>query len=68
LGRIPPGGGWRAQGCQPGVHNVGVGYDYVHPTVDDQTRLAYSEIHANERADTCAGFWRAPTSSLLPTA
>ena len=57
LGRIPPGGGWRALGRQPGLsHNVGAGYDYVHSAVDDHSRLAYSEIHANERVDTCAGF------------
>jgi Integrase core domain len=56
LGRIPRGGGWRALGRQPGLHNVGVGYDYVHSAVDDHSHLAYSEIHANERADTCAGF------------
>jgi transposase len=55
LGRIPRGGGWRALGRQAGLHNVGVGYDYVHSAVDDHSRLAYSEIHANERADTCAG-------------
>lgn len=56
LGRIPPGGGWRALGRQPGLYNVGAGYDYVHSAVDDHTRLAYSEIHTNERAETCAGF------------
>jgi transposase InsO family protein len=56
LGRIPPGGGWRALGRQPGLHNVWVGYDYVHSAVDDHSRLAYSEIHTNERADTCAAF------------
>ena len=56
LGRIPPGGGWRALGRAPGRYNVGVGYDYVHSAVDDHSRLAYSEIHTNERADTCAAF------------
>ena len=56
LARIPPGGGWRALGRQPGLSNVGAGYDYVHSAVDDHSRLAYSEVHANERADTCAGF------------
>jgi transposase InsO family protein len=56
LGRIPPGGGWRALGRQPGLRHVGAGYDYVHSAVDDHSRLAYSEIHTNERADTCAGF------------
>jgi hypothetical protein len=32
------------------------GYDYVHCAVDDYTRLAYSEILADERGPTCAGF------------
>ena len=56
LGRIPPGGGWRVLGREPGRHSTGRGYDYVHSAVDDHSRLAYSEIHANERADTCAAF------------
>ena len=33
-----------------------VGYDYVHALVDDHSRLAYVEIHADERAATCAAF------------
>jgi transposase InsO family protein len=33
-----------------------VGYDYVHAIVDDHTRLAYAEIHADERAQTCVAF------------
>ena len=33
-----------------------LGYDYVHSAVDDHTRLAYSEIHPDERGQTCAGF------------
>lgn len=33
-----------------------MGFDYVHSVVDDHTRLAYSEIHPNEKATTCAGF------------
>ena len=33
-----------------------VGYDYVHSAVDDHTRLAYSEIHRDEKGDTAAGF------------
>ena len=35
-----------------------VGYDYVHCAIDDHTRLAYAEIHPDEKADTCAGFLR----------
>ena len=33
-----------------------VGYDFVHAVVDDHSRLAYAEIHADERAATCAAF------------
>jgi transposase InsO family protein len=61
IGRIPDGGGWRAHGRQMGRDTARVetriGYDYVHSVVDDHTRLAYSEILDNERADTCAGFF-----------
>jgi transposase InsO family protein len=58
LGRIPDGGGWRAHGRAHGhrdrTHRPG--YDYVHSIIDDHSRLAYSEILPDERADTCAGF------------
>ncbi len=33
-----------------------VGYDYVHAIVDDHSRLAYAEIHSDERATTAVGF------------
>jgi transposase InsO family protein len=33
-----------------------VGYDYVHAIVDDHSRLAYAEIHADERAATTTAF------------
>lgn len=60
IGRIPDGGGWRAHGREMGStrarRNTKVGYDYVHSLVDDHSRLAYSEIHDDERADTCASF------------
>ena len=60
IGRIPPGGGWRAWGRQMGStserRKTRIGYDYVHSAVDDHTRLAYSEIHPDERGGTCAGF------------
>ncbi len=57
LGRIPTGGGWRAygRGVRPNRHR-GPGFDYVHSAVDDHSRLAYSEIHPDERGGTCAGF------------
>jgi transposase InsO family protein len=33
-----------------------VGFDYVHAAVDDHSRLAYAEVLADEKGDTCAGF------------
>jgi transposase InsO family protein len=33
-----------------------VGYDYLHAVVDDHARLAYAEIHGDERAATCVAF------------
>lgn len=60
IGRIPDGGGWRAHGR--GIGRTGaqkrarIGYDYVHSMVDDHSRLAYSEIHPDEKGPTCAAF------------
>lgn len=60
LGRIPPGGGWRAHGRANVGHHAytKVGYDYVHSAVDAHSRLAYSEILDDERGPSCAGFWQ----------
>jgi transposase InsO family protein len=33
-----------------------VGYDYAHAVVDDHSRLAYVELHSDERAQTVTGF------------
>ena len=33
-----------------------VGYDYAHAIIDDHSRLAYVEIHDNEKAATVTGF------------
>jgi transposase InsO family protein len=33
-----------------------VGYDFVHAVIDDRSRLAYAEIHDDERSSTCAAF------------
>ncbi len=59
LGRIPDGGGWRAHGRAAGStsrrRSVVVGYDYVHSLVD-HSRLAYSEVLADEKGATCAAF------------
>ena len=58
LGRIPPGGGWRMHGRDIARPLKGrVGYDFVHSAIDAHTRLAFSEIHTDERGPTCAGFW-----------
>jgi transposase InsO family protein len=57
LGRIPPGGGWRAHGRANAPAHSRVGYDYVHSAIDAHSRLAYSEILANEQGPTCAEFW-----------
>jgi transposase InsO family protein len=55
LGRIPDGGGWRAHGRSEQVRGRGVGFDYVHTVIDDHTRLAYAEIHGDEKGNTAAG-------------
>jgi transposase InsO family protein len=62
LGRIPDGGGWRVHGravaSDTAAHKkMKVGYDYIHSVVDDHSRLAYSEIHSDEKADTTAAFF-----------
>jgi transposase InsO family protein len=57
LGRIPDGGGWRIHGRSAGMNRGrGIGYDYFHVAVDDHSRVAYVEVHPDERGDTCAGF------------
>jgi transposase InsO family protein len=61
LGRIPDGGGWRVHGGTVANHQsrpdkTPIGFDYVHAAVDDYTRLAYAEIHPDEKGPTAAGF------------
>lgn len=56
LGRIPDGGGHKVRGRHAGRPVRGMGFDYVHSAVDDHTRLAYSEIHTDEKVATCADF------------
>jgi transposase InsO family protein len=63
LGRIPAGGGHRVHGRAAGTLNRRAdrssgGYDYLHAAVDDHSRLAYVEVLGDERAQTCARFWR----------
>jgi transposase InsO family protein len=61
--RIPKGGGWRVNGWV-GRKQGGsggrprIGYAHVHSAVDAYSRLAYSEVHADEQATTAIGFWR----------
>ncbi|MFD6174352.1 IS481 family transposase [Streptomyces coeruleorubidus] len=59
LGRIPDGGGHKVLGRQAGrTRRSSMGFDCIHSAVDDHTRLAYSEIHSDEKAATCAAFLR----------
>ncbi|BEL02091.1 IS481 family transposase [Actinoplanes sichuanensis] len=72
LGNIPTGGGWRTQGRRQGNLNrtatpghangkngaAQLGYAYLHTALDDHSRLAYTEILADETKETAAGFWR----------
>lgn len=70
LGKIPDGGGWRAVGRAAGSRNSRahtttrrsshpvIGYHYLHTALDDHSRLAYSELLADERKDTAAAFWQ----------
>lgn len=59
LGRIPDGGGWRVHG-RDGVmdrsHKGALGYDKLHIAVDDHSRLAFIQVHADEKGETCAKF------------
>jgi transposase InsO family protein len=38
------------------LQSRGAGYQWAHSIVDDHSRLAYSELHPDERADTVVGF------------
>ncbi len=60
LGRIPPGGGWRAWGRGNVVESraTQVGYAFVHTAIDSHTRLAFSEVLPDEKGHTAAGFWQ----------
>jgi transposase InsO family protein len=61
--RIPKGGGWRVNGVakRPDNRYAGrprLGYAKIHSAIDAYSRLAYSEVHADETATTAIGFWR----------
>ncbi|WP_310279064.1 IS481 family transposase [Haloactinomyces albus] len=70
LGNIPDGGGHKIHGRAVGTRysqrtsstqrrdgKPVLGYGYLHNAVDDHSRLAYSEILADETKDTAAAFW-----------
>jgi transposase InsO family protein len=61
LGRIPDGGGWKVHGRgslgRRHNHRSRPGYAYLHNAVDDHSRLAYTEILADETKETAAAFW-----------
>ncbi|MFJ6281352.1 IS481 family transposase [Arthrobacter subterraneus] len=64
LGRIPDGGGHRVVGRAAGRRNKAgtkanrrPGYHFIHNTIDDHSRLAYSEILTDEKKDTIVAFW-----------
>lgn len=72
FGNIPDGGGWRFVGrargrrhraATPGKpknahYNPKMGHCFVHTVVDDYSRVAYAEIHDDERAVTASGVLR----------
>jgi hypothetical protein len=62
LAKIPSGGGWRVNGWEGRIRNgrggrPRLGYSYIHSAIDAHSRLAYSEIHEDERASTAIGFF-----------
>lgn len=76
LGNIPDGGGWRYVGKQQGLRNRAatpgkpknahrkpkMGTAYVHTVIDDHSRVAYAEIHNDERKETAVAVLRRATA------
>jgi transposase InsO family protein len=78
LGNIPDGGGWRFVGRTQGYKNRSVtatrtgrrgvagdlitGHAFVHTVIDDHSRVAYAEIHDDERAETAIAVLRRAVS------
>ena len=76
LGNIPDGGGWRFVGRAQGKRNRAasagmvrnarrqplLGTAFVHTVIDDHSRVAYAEIHADETAATAIAVLRRATS------
>ncbi len=73
IGRIPDGGGWRAQGCDSD-HARAVarnkkktergGYVYLHFAVDGFSRLSYTEALPDEKTATAIAFLYRDRTSL----
>jgi len=61
LARIPQGGGHRKLG-RAGQRHRGAGTERLHAAIDDHSRVAYVEVHPDERGVTCAGFLRRATA------
>lgn len=74
FGRIPDGGGHRFVGRQQGLkhraatsdregtrttqHQPSLGISYLHTVIDDHCRVAYLEMHSDERKETAIGVLR----------
>ncbi|GAB2586051.1 IS481 family transposase [Paractinoplanes abujensis] len=73
-GNIPDGGGWRylgpfqgrrnreatarRTGARSKIYTPQVGTAFVHTVIDDHSRVAYAEIHTDEKAATAIGVLR----------
>jgi transposase InsO family protein len=76
LGNIPDGGGWRFVGRAQGSKNrrttegltrsrsydPNLGHAFIHTVIDDHSRVAYAEIHDNEKTDTAVEVLRRAVS------
>jgi transposase InsO family protein len=58
LARVPVGGGHKVHGRAASRSKKHLGYAYLHSAVDDHSRLAYTEVLADEKGVTAAAFWR----------
>jgi transposase InsO family protein len=64
IGRIPDGGGWRGMGPRKDERfsdttdhkKRRLGYDYLHIAIDDASRVAFVQVHRDERGPSCGGF------------
>jgi transposase InsO family protein len=62
LGKIPPGGGHKVHGraatSSGARRRKRIGYAYLHTAIDDYSRVAYTEVLADESGRSTAAFWR----------